>query len=232
MTRARTHFDEDILRAESPLTMAVTQGLSESVSSDLRRHAVAAAVGALDAYLCDTYVDLLASALVQARTKATSLPSAYRKEQLPAGPLLAAYNKRPNWGLRMAARLRMEKDNMLQISRVPDMFNPALPQGQKLWNDLMPAYLALNRKRLTHFTAAEFAAVPSQQKSKALTKARGTLIARIGTIIQRRHDIVHNCDRPRQAVTALTQAAAKKMIRDIRDLIEILDSHVEQHRTA
>jgi hypothetical protein len=138
--RARTHFDEDILRAGAVLATAELNGLSESVRSDLRRNAVAAAVGALDAYLCDAYVDLLAGALVRARTNASSLPSAYRKELLPAGPLLAAYNQRPNWGLRMAARLRMEKDNMLQIGRVPDMFNPALPNGQKLWNDLMPQY--------------------------------------------------------------------------------------------
>lgn len=230
--RARTHFDEDILRAGAVLATAELNGLSESVRSDLRRNAVAAAVGALDAYLCDAYVDLLAGALVRARTNASSLPSAYRKELLPAGPLLAAYNQRPNWGLRMAARLRMEKDNMLQIGRVPDMFNPALPNGQKLWNDLMPQYFALNRKRLTHYTAAEFATVPAQQKDKALRKARGTLTERIGIIIQRRHDIVHNCDRPRQAVTSLTQAAATKMIRDVRDPIEILDSHLEQHRTA
>lgn len=230
--RARTHFDEDIVRAGAVLATAEVDGLDDSVRSDLRRHAVAAGVGALDAYLCDAYVDLLAGALVRARTHAASLPSAYRKELLPAGPLLAAYNNRPNWGLRMAARGRMEKDNMLQIGRVPDMFNPALPSGQKLWYDLLPQYLALNRKRLTHFTAAEFAAVPAQQRDSALRTARGALTERIGMIIQRRHDIVHNCDRPKQSVTALTRAAATKMVRDVRDLVEILDAHLEQHRIA
>ena len=101
-----------------------------------------------------------------------------------------------------------------------------------LWVDLMPRYLALNRKRLTHYNAAEFASLPAHQRDQALRTARGTLIVRVGKIIQRRHDIVHNCDRPKQSVTALSQAAATKMIRDLRDLIEILDSHLEHYRTA
>jgi hypothetical protein len=208
--RATDHFNEDISRALNLHAAASTPGLAAQVADDIRRQAIAAAVAAMDAYLCDAYVDLLAAALVKAKTDPSSFPDGFRKVTLPAGPLLAAYNKRPNWGLRMAARMRMEKDNMLQIGKVPDLFNPALPTGQKLWDGTMPAFFALNRKRLTHYTAAEYSNVPSQGKTKALRKARGTMTGRIGTIVQRRHDIAHNCDRPRQALPASPRPLRRK----------------------
>jgi hypothetical protein len=56
------------------------------------------------------------------------------------------------------------------------------------------------------------------------------LLWHIGTIIQRRHDIVHNCDRPRSAKQGLTIAAARKHLTDIEDFVTIPDAHIDMHR--
>lgn len=233
--RARNHFNEDILRSEALAVHAAslpaaTPGL---LVTDLNRQAVASAVGAMDAYLCDAYVDLLTGALSRARAGTAPLPDGYRTERLPAGPLLAVYNARPNWGLRMAARGLMDRDNMLQTTRIKGMFNPALEANHKLWVGLMPTYLGLARKRLTGArTLAEVMALGGNHRKKAIAAAQSAMMERIGDIVQRRHDIVHNCDRPKQAITAITPTQAKWMVADIRSFVEILDDHVQAHRSA
>jgi hypothetical protein len=229
-TTARAHFDQDIARAEALLATSQINAIPPAVSVDIRRHAVAAAVGAMDAYLCDAYVDLLTVWLRHAQLTGAALPSAYGKEMLPAGPLVAAYANRPAWGLRMAARGRMEKDNMLQLGRVKDSFNPALPNGCKLWADVVPDYIALNRKRLARYSAAEYAALPANSLPEAKRQVAAHALKRMGSIVQRRHDVVHNCDRPKQALTALRHNAARDMIRDVKDFVTILDDHLQAHR--
>jgi hypothetical protein len=52
----------------------------------------------------------------------------------------------------------------------------------------------------------------------------------MGTIVQRRHDIVHNVDRPKSALQGLTPGQAKSMVRDVKDFITILDAHLDSHR--
>ena len=212
--------------------LATTDELATSLAADLRRQAVALAVGALDAYFCDAYVDVLAGSLGKAKAGTRSLPSAYKKELLPAGAMLAAYNNRPNWGLRMAARERMEKDNMLRLSRIKEMFNPVLPGPAKLWDSLMPRYRALNRKRLTKYTHVEIASKTGTAESDALGASRAALMTRMGAIVQRRHDIVHNCDRPKQSLLSLTPITASRMVADVRSFVEIFDDHLAQHRLA
>src|SRR5712691_11115127 len=61
---ARRHFDEDILRARALLTEARrVPAARKTVAADMRRAAVAFAVGAMDAYLCDAHVDCLTRCL-------------------------------------------------------------------------------------------------------------------------------------------------------------------------
>jgi len=230
---ARQDFNEDIARAEAlhahggPIEQATPE-----LAADLFRAAVVLAVGALDAYLCDAYVDCLTRALRACRAdKTKKLPADYRKELLPAGPLVSnSYTKRVNWALRMAARARMEKDNLLQLGRLKDMFNPVLPTGQKLWVDLATTYVALNRPRLTGTNQADFTAKTGKDKQKAREKAAAAVLRRIGVIVQRRHDVVHNCDRPKTAIQGITRSAASKMIADIKSFATILDDHLEAHR--
>jgi hypothetical protein len=52
----------------------------------------------------------------------------------------------------------------------------------------------------------------------------------MGDIVQRRHDIVHNCDRPKTAKQRLTLGQAKAMLADVHDFVKILDQHLDAHR--
>jgi hypothetical protein len=226
---ARRHFDDDFARARVLLDEADAR-TSEPLRSDLARWAVAFGVGALDAYLSDAFVDSLARAMKTCRRNDCALPAGYAKLAIPAGPLLSSYQARPNWGLRMAARAMMEKDNLLQLGRVKDLLNPDLTPGHKLWADLAPQYIALNRKRLCGVTVAEYAGYDGQRKQAARTTAAAAVLRRMGAIVQRRHDIVHNCNRPKNTPQVLKVGTAKNMLVDIRSFVTILDDHRSAHK--
>jgi RiboL-PSP-HEPN len=231
---ARTHFNDDLGRAQAILDEADRVPASRSaVADDMRRAGVALAVAALDAYLCDAYIDCLTRCLRALREgKCSKLPAEYAKELLPAGPLLAQhYTKRSNWGLRMAARSRMERENMLQVGRVKEIFNPVLPNNHKLWIDVIDQYTSLGRKRLTKHRAVDIAAMTPANRTEARRQAAAALVKRVLVIVQRRHDIVHNFDRPKSAPQALTAGQAKSMVRDVKDFVTILDNHLDQHRS-
>lgn len=232
-TTARAHFDQDITRTQAVLSEADRLPATRSgVADDLRRASVALAVGAMDAYLCDAYIDCLTRCLRAFREGTCSkLPSDYAKELLPAGPLLAQhYTKRSNWGLRMAARARMERENLLQVGRVKEIFNPVLPTNHKLWLDVIDQYTALGRKRLTKHRAADIAVMTPADRTEARKQAAAALVKRMLMIVQRRHDIVHNVDRPKSALQGLTAGQAKAMTTDIKDFITILDDHLDERR--
>lgn len=229
----RKHFEEDMARVNALLGLA-QQTEAEPLRSDVARYAVAGAVGAMDAYLCDAYAGLLVT-VIRGFTAGTvaALPGPLQRETLPVGPLLARrYPARANWALRMAARGRMEKENMLQVGRVKDMFNPFLPGGQKLWLDLIDQYVHLGRRRLTKWRAADMAAVGGDNLAGRRKEAAAQVVARIGGIVQRRHDIVHNGDRPKVAPQAITLGQARAMVRDVVDFVTVLDNHLVTHRIA
>ncbi|HEY7891287.1 MAG TPA: HEPN domain-containing protein [Solirubrobacteraceae bacterium] len=228
---ARKHFDEDIARAIMLLIKArSTRQPDLPVTIDIARCSVAFGVGALDAYLCDAFVDVLARTLKGCRQTGEEIPAAYASLRMPVGPLIAEYQQRENWGLRMSARTLMEKDNVLQTWRIKELFNPALKRSHKLWGDLIESYIALNRKRLTGIDHSAYVGLSGERKQKATKKAIAVLLGRITEIIQRRHDIVHNCDRPKSAVQGLTLAAASKMLSDVQVFVQILDDHLDAHR--
>lgn len=161
--------------------------------------AVAFGVGALDAYLCDAFTDTLARCLKSCRRHGHAPPSGYSKLELPIGPLMTDYAVRHNWGLRMAARALMERDNLLQLGRLKDLLNPALPLGHKLWDDLAQEFVDLDRKRLTGIRKSTYASFAGEAKAKGPRKVSAAVLKRMGEIVQRRHDVVHNCDRPKTA---------------------------------
>jgi hypothetical protein len=49
----------------------------------------------------------------------------------------------------------------------------------------------------------------------------------IGVIVQRRHDIVHNCDRPRNAPQPLKVGSARNMLTDVGAFVEVTDTHID-----
>lgn len=162
------------------------------------------------------------------------LPSFYKNERLPAGEVLDTSRKaRPAWGIRMAARSVMERDNMLSLSRVDEMFNPVLPAGQKLWADFIGSVLVHGKKHLTGpKSAAQIAALDGKFKKAATKKAIATLKNRITSIIEIRHDWIHNCGRPKSAIVKYSDGQARVRIGDIRLFVEAFDDHIEAHRRA
>ena len=186
-------------------------------------------VGALDAYLCDAFTDTLARCLKNCRQTGHVPPTGYARLELPIGPLLTDYAVRHNWGLRMAARALMEKDNLLRLSRLKSLLNPALPAGHKLWDDLAQDFVDLDRKRLAGMRKSSYARSQAERKPRVRGRFRPTC-SRMGEIVQRRHDVVHNCDRPRTAKQRTSLPKAKKMLVDIEDFATILDDHLDAHR--
>jgi hypothetical protein len=227
----RNHFDDDISRAWALHANAIsTQANDSPLALDIGRVAVAFGVGALDAYLCDAFTDTLARCLKSCRQNGHAPPSGYSKLELPIGPLMTDYAVRHNWGLRMAARALMEKDNLLQLSRLKKLLNPALPRGHKLWDDLAQDFVDLDRKRLTGIRKSPYAALAGRAKAKGPGKVSAAVLERMGEIVQRRHDVVHNCDRPRTAKQRISLPKAKKMLVDVEDFVTILDAHLDAHR--
>jgi len=232
---AKSHFNDDIKRAFEIFEngrRALAQGQS-ILGGDLMLSAVAMSVGAMDAYLCDAYVDCISVALrsYYLQSWPGSFPARYKKQMLPAGEVLNSTRaNRPLWSIRMAARKIMERENMLSISKFDELFNPILPNGKKLWNELMPSLMKHNRKRFTRHTAKSWPNVPPAQKEKQLDKSINTFKTRIGSIVQIRHDWIHNCGRPKSAIKHLTRLQAFSAIRDIKIFIDELDAHIDANR--
>ncbi len=236
VTTYRTHFDDDMARAQSLLDLAGGGAPALKLDrrkDDLRLAAVAMAVGAMDAYFCDAYVDCLARALRRCANKKGDLPPAYAKQNLPAGIVLgSSQTKRPNWRLRMAARAVMERDNILDLSRVPGLFNPVLPRDKQLWPAVIDSLILLRKRRLTGVDHATYKAAPPTSRAKMKKAAAGVVAKRMKETIQWRHDWVHNCGRPKSAIQDRTQGEIQQRINEIYYLVEAFDSHLTSHRTV
>lgn len=235
-TTFRRHFDDDISRAESLLSLA--NGASPALkkgsrTDDVRLAAVAMAVGAMDAYFCDAYVDCLAKRLQSFKVGVLDLPPSYAQRSLPAEALIRPTQTiRPNWALRMAARGVMERENVLDLNRVADLFNPVLPKGQKLWPSVMGPIIHMDWKRLTGMGTARYQSLGSKEKAGARASAVGTMKKRLKGTIQIRHDWIHNCGRPKSVIRQLTVNQADARIREVRLIVETVDQHLMAHRVV
>ena len=237
-TTAKTHFDEDIARAFALHTNAQAlqaAGDATQFPQDIRGAAVALAVGAMDAYFCDKYADCLTKALqaYSAGGWIGAFPSAFRQQLLPAGEVLdASRPHRPRWGIRMAVKAVMEKDNMYSISRLKEAFNGILPNGQKLWDGITPQLVALGRRRFTRHLSADLGAMAGQARVAAEKQVIASVKKRIGITVQSRHDWIHNCARPKGVILNYTDLQARVAMNEIKSLVDIFEAHVQAHRLA
>jgi hypothetical protein len=131
----------------------------------------------------------------------------------------------------MAARQMMERDNVLSVEKVKSLFNPFFRDNQKLFAGVADTWIALpdSTARLFGTTSAAYAAVPAgQPKNQARDTAVRSFGARLGKLIQRRHDCIHNCDRPRNAPQAVgNPGSVRNVIRDIRFAVVNCDDHID-----
>ena len=112
---ALNHFNQDVARARAIVAHADplprTNLTEQMFRSDLLRSAWMFAVGAMDAYFCDAYTDIVAATIIaKSRHPAVNLPDFFYDIRLPVRAILEPYPSNENWRWRMAARKMMERD--------------------------------------------------------------------------------------------------------------------------
>src|SRR5439155_19115863 len=93
---ALNHFQQDIARARALVTHAIPLPAGTSTQlllrSDLMRSGWMFTVGALDAYFCDAYTDVVAATIIaKSRHPALNLPEFFHDIRFPVRAILAPY---------------------------------------------------------------------------------------------------------------------------------------------
>lgn len=141
---ALLHFTEDIARARAivahtdPLPRVTPD--EKLLCSDLLRSAWMFAVGGLDAYFCDAYTDIIAAtASSKSRQPAITLPEWVYEVRFPLRAILESYDNE-NWRWRMAARKMMERENVMSLKAVQDLFNKFFRKGHRFFRDQLDCW--------------------------------------------------------------------------------------------
>jgi len=230
---ALQHFQEDIERARAIVAHAEplprTNDAERLLRADLLRSAWMFAVGALDAYYCDAYTDIVAAtASSKSRQPGIKLPEWVYDIKFPLRAILEEYDN-PNWRWRMAARKMMERENVIKFSSVQSIFNKFFRKGHRFFGDLLDAWISRPdaRTRLFGVSREYYLAMNDLDKHKAREKANDQLEDRFRAIFQRRHDCIHNCDRPRVSPQRLDKrGTVLKVIQDVEYLVHRSDEHI------
>jgi hypothetical protein len=232
---ALNHFQQDVRRAGALVAHATTLSTATPADrllvDDLLRGSWMFAVGALDAYFCDAYTDIVAATITaKSRHPALILPEFFYEIRLPVRAILEPYASKVNWRWRMAARKLMERETVLSLAAIQSLFNKFCRPGQRFFRDLLPAWIvhASARRLVFGITGARFTSLPAPLRGQALAKAQARLEDRFRTIFQRRHDCIHNCDRPRVKPQPLIAAVVEQVIADVEFLVHRCDEHINQ----
>jgi hypothetical protein len=235
-TTALAHFTEDVIRARAivahsdPLPMRTPA--EALLRSDLMRSAWMFAVGALDAYFCDAYTDVVAATIIsKSRHRAMVLPDFLYNIKFPVRAILEPYDNNLNWRWRMAARKMMEKENVLSLEEVKKLFNKFFRDGHRLIGDVLDTWIQHPQatRRLFGITRGAYARLDPAGRHAARRLAKEQLEERFATIIQRRHDCIHNCDRPKMAPQPLVKGGTViKVVEDVEFLVHRCDEHINE----
>jgi predicted secreted protein len=231
-TTALQHFQEDIERASSIVTHADplphTTHAEQLLRSDLLRSAWMFAVGALDAYFCDAYTDVIAAtASSKSRQRAITLPEWAYDIKFPLRAVIEEYGN-ANWRWRMAARKMMEREQVISLAAIQTLFNKFFRRGHRFFHDLLDAWMSRPDARIRHFgiPSVDYLAMSDPDKHVARQAAINRLEERFRTIFQRRHDCIHNCDRPRVSPPLERGGTVLKVIQDVEFLVRRCDEHI------
>ena len=230
---ALQHFTDDFARARAILThtdpLPHATVPEKSLRSDLLRSAWMFAVGGLDAYFCDAYTDIIAAAASsKSRQSAITLPEWFYDIKFPLRAILEEYDNE-NWRWRMAARKMMERENVISLAAVQTLFNKFFRKGHKLFRDQFNVWMSRPdaKTRLFGVAPADYLAKTDPDKHAAREAAVDQFEERFRTIFQRRHDCIHNCDRPRTSPQPLERGGTVlKVIQDIEFLVNRCDEHI------
>ena len=231
---ALAHFAEDVARARAIVahaqTLPVGTPAEQMLRGDLLRSAWMFAVGALDAYFCDAYTDLVAATIIaKSRHNPMILPEFFYNIRFPVRTILEAPAVNVNWRWRMAARKMMERENVLSLEEIKKLFNKFFRDNHKFFGDLLDVWIKHPQatKRLFGMTSSAYSASNPAGPDAARRVARVQLDERFAMIIQRRHDCIRNCDRPKMAPQPLVKAGTViKVIEDVEFLVCRCDEHI------
>jgi len=234
----RLHFDEDMARARAMLESAdLDDRIPEGVKADMLRCSWMLGVGALDAYFSDAYAALLACTLIALRRQPNhrltgspiGLPDAIAATPLPASIHFRKYQARDNWRWRMAARELIEKQNYLNVDRICSVLNQYVRPSRKVLKGVLADWLQHPDANMTLFSVSRSAYGTASLSEKKTHRAESTkkLRDRMDRIIGRRHDCIHNCDRPKMALKAISAGTTRFVLRDIEFFVHRCDEHMD-----
>lgn len=231
---ALNHFDQDIARARAIVAHAdfLPAGTApeQLLRSDLFRSAWMFAVGAFDAYFCDAYTDIVAAAIIsKSRHAPMVLPDFFYEIKFPVRTIIESYNINLNWRWRMAARKMMERENVLSLGTIQALFNKFFRPAHRFFGPMISAWIVHPdaRRRMFGITAARYNAMNAAQQNTVRQDALARMEERFATIFQRRHDCVHNCDRPRVSPQPLAVGEiVSRVIEDVEFLVRRCDENV------
>jgi len=129
----------------------------------------------------------------------------------------------------MAARKMMERENVIKFSTIQALFNKFFRKGHRFFRDLLAAWISRPDARIRLFgvSRADYLAMNDADKHKARDIANDQLEDRFRAIFQRRHDCIHNCDRPRMSPQPLGKGGTVlKVIQDVEYLVNRSDEHI------
>jgi hypothetical protein len=232
---ALSYFQDDISRARALLSHAGTLPTRTDeerlLQSDLFRSAWMFAVGALDAYFCDAHTDIIAVALSSKNRQPTMvLPEFFYDIKVPVRAVLEEYNN-DNWRWRMAARKLMERENVLSLQAIQKLFNRFLKDDKKFFKEVLHDWMshADAKIRLFGHLRSSYLGLNEADRKTARRAALQKLDDRFAEIFQRRHDCIHNCDRPRMRPQDLKRGGTVlKVIQDIEFLVNRCDEHINR----
>lgn len=205
--------------------------------SDLLRSSWMFAVGALDAYFCDAYSDIVAATIIsKSRHPAMALPDFFYEIKFPVRAIIEQYDNNANWRWRMAARRMMDRENVLSLKTIQALFNKFFRNGLRFFSQLMPHWIVHPhaKRRMFGITAKRYAGLSTPAESNAAHAAASEKLEdRMSSIFQRRHDCIHNCDRPRVSPQPIAaKDVVDSMIEDVEFLVYRCDEHVNSEFRA
>lgn len=217
---AKRHFSEDIRRTQA-LELHARHRAAE-LKSDILRSSWMFAVGATDAYFSDAYGDLIARTLRAADIEPkVEIPDRLSNLKIPVVAVIRQAGG--GWRWRMAARELIVDENVLSLDKIRMLFGQFFPKSRRLMKQktIEPWILHADAKvRCLGITPAQYNAMTDSQKAKAREDALEIFENRMADIFQRRHDCIHNCDRPKVALQSIAPAQVQKIIEDLCFLVD------------
>jgi hypothetical protein len=129
----------------------------------------------------------------------------------------------------MAARRMMDRENILKLTTIQSLFNKFFRSGRRLFGDVLESWITHPdaKKRLFGTTRAAFSGLAGVDRDHARRLAKDQMNERYGMIFQRRHDCIHNCDRPRVSPQRLVLCGTVlKVVQDVEFLVSRCDEHI------